>query len=153
MRPVLRFRYTPTSAQLTASFRYWIDYIVPGTGKAKREPVAGADDPKAYWIEEARAAEGKRKAQKVEAPRVLQRAPEEKMTFKGLAKWYLGQEKVKALRYFPTLTINLTSFNQELGDIIVGQIKSVDLENYQAKRKREGTRTLMWIGRVRPHAP
>jgi len=138
---------------LTASFRYWIDYIVPGTGKAKREPVAGADDPKAYWIEEARAAEGKRKAQKVEAPRVLQRAPEEKMTFKGLAKWYLGQEKVKALRYFPTLTINLTSFNQELGDIIVGQIKSVDLENYQAKRKREGTRTLMWIGRLRPHAP
>ena len=38
--------------------RYWIDYIVPGTGKAKREPVAGGEDPKAYSIEEARAAEG-----------------------------------------------------------------------------------------------
>jgi hypothetical protein len=71
MRPVLRFRYTPTSAQLTASFRYWIDYIVSGTGKAKREPVAGADDRKGYSIEEAKAAEGKRKAQKVESPRVL----------------------------------------------------------------------------------
>ena len=118
--------------------RYWIDFIVPGTGKAKREPVAGADDPKAYSIEEARAAEGKRKAQKVEAPRVLQRAPEEKMTFKKLAEWYLGQEKVMALRYFPTLKINLASFNQELGDTIVGQIKSGVLENYQAKRKREG---------------
>jgi hypothetical protein len=60
---------------------------VPGTGRAKREPVAGADDPKAYSIEEARAAEGKRKGQKVETPRVLQRAPEEKMTFKELAQW------------------------------------------------------------------
>ncbi len=125
-------------AKRAQKVRYWIDYIVPGTGKAKREPVAGAEDPKAYSIEEARAAEGKRKAQKVETPRVLQRAPEEKMTFKELAKWYLGQEKVKALRYFPTLTINLNSFNQELGDTIVGQIKPADLENYQAKRKREG---------------
>jgi len=60
------------------------------------------------------------------------------MTFKELSKWYLGLEKVKALRYFPTLTINLASFNQELGGTIVGQIKSVDLENYQAKRKVEG---------------
>jgi hypothetical protein len=25
--------------------RYWIDYIVQGTGKAKREPVAGVNDP------------------------------------------------------------------------------------------------------------
>jgi integrase len=125
-------------AKRAQKIRYWIDYIVPGTGKAKREPVAGVDDPKAYSVEEARAAEGKRKAQKVEAPRVLQRAPEERMTFKKLAEWYLGQEKVKALRYFPTLKINLASFNQEIGDTIVGQIKSGALENYQAKRKREG---------------
>ncbi|MDR3567347.1 MAG: site-specific integrase [Syntrophobacteraceae bacterium] len=60
------------------------------------------------------------------------------MTFKELTVWYLGQEKVKALRYFPTLSINLASFNQELGDKIVGQIKPFDLENYQAKRKIEG---------------
>ncbi|MHC1726873.1 MAG: site-specific integrase [Syntrophobacteraceae bacterium] len=60
------------------------------------------------------------------------------MTFKEIAKWYLGQEKVKALRYYPTLTINLASFNQGLGDTIVGQIKPSDLENYQAKRKIEG---------------
>lgn len=77
-------------------------------------------------------------AQKIETPRILQRAPEEKMTFKELSKWYLGLEKVMSLRYFPTLTINLTSFNQELGDIIVGQIKPADLENFQAKHKREG---------------
>jgi hypothetical protein len=55
-----------------------------------------------------------------------------------LAKWYLGQEKVKALRYFPTLTINLAGFNQDLGDTIVCQIKSGSLGNYQAKRKKEG---------------
>lgn len=118
--------------------RYWIDYVVPGTGKARREPVAAANDPKAYSIEEARAAEGKRKAQKVEAPRVLQRAPEEKRTFKELTKWYTGLEKIKSKRYFPTLQINLASFNKEFGDTIVGQIKPVDLENYQAKRKAAG---------------
>src|SRR5208337_1461147 len=138
MRPVLRFRYTPTSAQLTASFRYWIDYIVPGTGKAKREPVAGADDPKAFSIEEARAAEGKRMAQKVETPRILQRAPEEKMTFQQLTDWYLALEKVKAKAYFETLKFNLASFNKEFGDIIVSQIKPSQIENFQAKQKAAG---------------
>jgi len=71
-------------AKRAQKVRYWIDYIVPGTGKAKREPVAGASDPRAYSIEEARAAHGKRKAQKIEAPSVLQRAPEERMTFQKL---------------------------------------------------------------------
>jgi integrase len=108
---------------------------VPGTGKAKREPVASADDPKAYSIEEAKAAEGKRKAQKVEAPRVLQRAPEEKMTFQQLTNWYWGLEKVKAKTYFSTLSFNLASFNKDFGDIIVSQIKPSQIENFQAKQK------------------
>ncbi|SPF42642.1 conserved hypothetical protein [Syntrophobacter sp. SbD1] len=122
-------------AKRAKKVRFWIDYIVPGTGKAKREPVAGADDPKAYSIEEARAAEGKRKAQKVEAPRVLQRAPEEKMTFQELTDWYLKLEKVKAKAYFDTLKFNLASFNKEFGGIIVSQIKPSEIENFQAKQK------------------
>lgn len=103
-------------AKRAQKVRYWIDYIVPGTGKAKREPVASADNPKAYSIEEARAAEGKRKSQKVETPRVLQRAPEENMTFQQLTNWYLELEKVKAKAYFGTLSINLASFNKDFGE-------------------------------------
>jgi integrase len=125
-------------AKRAQKVRFWIDYIVLGTGKAKREPGAGADDPKGYSIEEARAAEGKRKAQKVEAPRVLQRAPEEKMPFKELTNWYLKLENVKAKAYFPTLSFNLASFNKEFGDIIVSQIKPSQIENFQAKQKATG---------------
>jgi integrase len=125
-------------AKRAQKVRFWIDYVVPGTGKAKREPVAGADDPKAYSIEEARAAEGKRKAQKVEAPRILQKVPEEKMTFQELTNWHLKLEKVKAKAYFETLKINLASFNSEFGSIIVSQIKPSQIENFQAKQKAAG---------------
>ncbi len=124
-------------AKRAKKVRYWINYTMPD-GKQRREPVAAAGDPAAYSIEEARAAEGKRKAQKVENPRILQRVPEEKMTFQQLTDWYLGQEKVKAKRYFPTVQINLASFNKQFGGVIVGQIKPADLENYQAKRKADG---------------
>ena len=40
-------------------------------------------------IEEARAAEGKRKAQKFENPGILEKVPAERMTFAELADWYL----------------------------------------------------------------
>ncbi len=124
-------------AKKSKKVRYWINYLLPN-GKQRREPVASADDPAAYSIEEARAAEGKRRAQKRETPRILQRAPEERMTFQQLTDWYLGQEKVKALAYYPTLCINLNNFNAELGNYIVSQIKLSDIENYQAKRKKAG---------------
>ncbi|MGO9370835.1 MAG: tyrosine-type recombinase/integrase [Syntrophobacteraceae bacterium] len=118
--------------------RYWIDYIVPGTGKAKREPVAGANDPRAYSIEEARAAEGKRKAQRVETPRILQEAPQERMTFEKLSDWYLKLEKIKGTKYYKTLQINFKNFNADFGEMLISQLKPIDLENYQAKRKKAG---------------
>ncbi len=110
--------------------KYWIQYRLPD-GKQRKECVGTS-------IEEARAAEGKRKAQKVENPRILQKIPEEKMTFQELTEWYLSLEKVKSQAYYPTLKINLASFNVELGAKIISQIKPVDLENYQAKRKAAG---------------
>lgn len=123
-------------AKRSQKVRYWIDYIVPGTGKAKREPVAGANDPRAYSIEEARAAEGKRKAQRVETPRILQEAPQERMTFEKLSDWYLNLEKIKATRYYNTLKINFKNLNAEFGETLIWQLKPIDLENYQAKRKK-----------------
>ena len=110
--------------------RYWINYTLPG-GKQRREAVG-------FSIEEARTAEGKRRAQKYENPRILQKVPEEKMTFQELADWYLGQEKVKMKAYYATLQYNLRSFNEEFGGKIVSRIKPADIENYQARRKKEG---------------
>ena len=108
--------------------KYWIDYRV--NGKSRREPVG-------YSIEEARDADGKRRTQKREN-RIFDIMPEAKMTFQELADWYLDLEKVKARAYYGTLQTNLKTFNSEFGAIIVNQIKLVDLENYQAKRKEAG---------------
>ena len=92
------------------SVRYWINYNMPD-GKQRREPVG-------FSIEEAKTAEGKRRTQKYENPRILQKVPEQRMTFQQLADWYLGLEKVKALAYFPTLKINLATFNEVFGNYI-----------------------------------
>jgi len=116
-------------AKKSKRVRFWINYRLPG-GKQKREFVG-------YSIEEARDADGKRRVQKREN-RIFDIKPDAKMSFNELSKWYLALEKVKSLAYYPTLTINLNSFNSEFGNIIVNTIKPVDLENYQAKRKAEG---------------
>ena len=109
--------------------RYWITYRLPG-GKQKRESVG-------YSIEEARDANGKRRVQKREN-RIFDIKPDATMAFEELAKWYLDLEKVKSRAYYQTLTINLNSFLSVFGNFIVGQIKPTDLENLQAKRKKEG---------------
>jgi integrase len=111
--------------------KYWVNYGIPGTKKQRRECVGTS-------IEEARAADGKRRAQRYENPRILQKVPEQRMSFQQLTDWYLGLEKVKARAYFPTLKINLASFNEVFGNYIVSNIKPADLENYQARRKAEG---------------
>ena len=108
--------------------RYWISYRLPG-GKQRREVVG-------YSIEEAKDAEGKRRSQKREN-RIFDIKLETKMTFRELTEWYLGLEKVKNLRYYRSLQIYVKTFNEEFGNQIVGKIKVTDLENYQARRKRE----------------
>jgi len=53
-------------------------------------------------IQDARAADGKRKGQKKEN-RIFDIKPESKMTFQELSDWYLSLEKVKALKSYPAL--------------------------------------------------
>jgi hypothetical protein len=117
-----------SKAKRSARVRYWIAYRVQG--KQKRESVG-------FSLEEAKAAEGKRRAQKKEG-RIFDMLPEAKMTFRELTEWYLSIEKRKTLKYYSTLKINLNSFNAVFGNTVVGQLKPVDLENYQAKRKAQG---------------
>ena len=59
------------------------------------------------------------------------------MTFQELSEWYLCLEKVKALPSYWLLNLCLKKFNSIFGNVIVSHIKPTDLENYQAKRKKE----------------
>jgi len=108
--------------------KYWINFNVPGEG-VRREYVG-------YSIEEARDADGKRRTQKREN-RIFDMLPEAKMTFKELAAWYLDLSKVKALRSYSNVKLCLKNFNKVFGPRIVGDIKQLDLEEYQEKRAGE----------------
>ena len=91
-----------------------------------------------YSIVEARAAEGKRKAQKVESPKILKRLPENKMTFQELTDWYTELPKVKLKKYYPSLKFYLAAFNKEFGKKTIINISSTDMGNYQAIMSEAG---------------
>jgi integrase len=110
--------------------RYWIHYRTP-TGKQRWE-YAGMS------IEEARAGEGKRKAQKVENPGILEKVPADRMTFNELAAWYLDLSQVKKLASLRRIKSALANFNNVFGDRIVSSLKPLDLEDYQDKREEAG---------------
>jgi integrase len=110
--------------------RYWVNYRLPN-GKQRREAVG-------YLIEEARAAEGKRKAQKYENPGILEKVPAEKMTFAELIDWYLKLKSVQKLASFKRVKGALANFNRVFGDRVVSSIRPVDLEDYQYQREEEG---------------
>jgi len=110
--------------------RYWVNYRL-ANGTQRREAVG-------YLIEEARAAEGKRKAQKYENPGILEKVPAEKMTFTDLAAWYLDLNPVKKLASFERVKGALGNFNKVFGDRIVSSLNPLDLEDYQDKREADG---------------
>jgi integrase len=116
--------------------RYWISYYLPN-GKQRRELVKGKGlDPTS--IEDARKMHSKRVVQKIEEQDVFDIKPQIKMTFDELAKWYLGNEKVKALASFKTIQTYVNKFLGEFGDIKAGEIRLADLEDLQEKRRKEG---------------
>ena len=115
------------AAKRAKKVRYWVNYRLPG-GTQRREPVS-------FSLEEARAAEGKRKAQKYENPGILEKVPAERMTFAELSEWYLGLNQVKKLASIDRVKGALDNFNRIFGDRIVSSLKPLDLENYQDKRE------------------
>ena len=115
-------------AKKSKRVRYWIAFYLPG--KKKRRELVG------YSIDEARAAMGKRRAQKKEN-RIFDMLPESKMTFEELAKWYLDLKTVKNLSSYKRVKQGIDAFNAVLGDYRANEIKPVDLENYQLKREEE----------------
>lgn len=110
--------------------RYWVVNRLPN-GKQRWEPVG-------LSIEEARAAEGKRRAQKVENPGILEKVPAERMTFAELADWYLDLSPVKKLSSYNRIRQGIANFNRAFGTRIVSTLKPLNLEEYQEKREEEG---------------
>ena len=108
---------------------YWVGYRLP-SGKQKQEPVGTS-------IDEARAAEGRKKAQKKEG-KLFDIKEDARMTFSELAGWYLDLEKVKALASYDIVKITLSKFNKVFGDMVIARITPADLENYQAIRLKAG---------------
>jgi len=138
-------------AKRSAKVRYWVSYHLPakrvirkdGTEKTvypQRREICDRENP--FSIELARAADGKRKAQKVETPSILERLPEETMTFKELSDWYLKRFRVRAkvedLRDTKGPKVCLDNFNALYGDRIVRTITVGDLEDYREQRKQKG---------------
>jgi integrase len=88
-------------------------------------------------IEDARAADGKRKTQKKEN-RIFDILPDSKMTFDELTEWFLKLDTVKKLSSFDRVEGALKNFNNAFGTLKVLDIKQTDLESYQEKRSKQG---------------
>lgn len=123
-------------AKKSKRVRYWINFKMPD-GRQCRQAVGGLEGLDPFSIEDARDADSKRKVQKREH-RIFDILPQAEMTFEELSKWYLGLESVKSRRYYLILSLSLMKFNRVFGNRIVGDIKFSEIENYQAKRKKEG---------------
>ncbi|WP_020585842.1 tyrosine-type recombinase/integrase [Desulfobacter curvatus] len=121
--------------------KYWIQFRIPDGHTIKDgKRIAKYKQRKEYVgisIEDAKAADGKRKAQKKEG-RVFDMLPESTMTFEELTEWYLELPRLKKLAYYNVLKVYLASFNSVFGHRFVKDLKSVDLENYQIQRKDQG---------------
>jgi len=106
--------------------KYWVAYRLPG-GKQKTEYIGTSLDD----------------AKDVDAERRSQRAKgnlpyKSRITFDQLRKWYVSLEKVKALASYRQVCTGLRRFCSVYGGDQVNQLKQVNLENLQMKRKAEG---------------
>jgi len=90
-----------------------------------------------YSLSDARAADGKRKAQKKEN-RIFDMLPESKITFQELTDWYLELPSVNRLKTFERVAIGIERFNESFGKRMVMDIRQSDLEAYQGRRLDKG---------------
>ncbi len=124
------------TAKKSQRVKYWISYRLPD-GTQRRESVDAMEDLDGHSIEDARAAMAKRTVQRKEN-RVMDMLPKSKVTFGGLIGWYLSLDKVRKLRSYIRVEVALNNFNAVFKDMIVNDVKHLDLENYQEKREEQG---------------
>ena len=123
-------------AKQSKRLHYWLFYRLGGKQKWELVYDQETGEPTSS-LQYAKDAEGKRRSQKREN-RIFDIKLDTTMTFNELTEWYLNLEKLKALSSYWLIKLSLKKFNSVFGDTIISKVKSSDLENYQAKRKREG---------------
>ena len=116
-------------AKRSGRVRYWITYRLPG-GMQRKELVGAS-------IDDARAADGKRRGQKREG-RVFEMMPDSKATFTGLETWYTEKAEVVALASFERIKSAFKVFNKTFGQTIAGNLLPQDLEEYRTARLHAG---------------
>lgn len=109
--------------------RYFLEYRLPN-GKKKRE-FAG------HSLREAKEKSSERTLQRAHG-KLIGSLDQQTMTCQQVTDWYLGLEKTKGLSYYANMVYNFREINQELGQVRTMDLRQVDLENYQAKRKKRG---------------
>ena len=115
-------------AKRSGRVKFYNDFYLPG-GKRRREYVGMS-------IDEARAAEGKRRGQKREG-RIFDMIPDSKKTFAELGEWYLENDKVKGLAYFKATRRHLDIFGAEYGRLSVGDLRLEHLQSFQIKASKD----------------
>ena len=116
-------------AKKSGRVRLWITYYLPGN--KKRWELAGES------LDDAKSLEADRRLLKKSGrlPEVMRGS---KLTFKGLADWYLKLENVKALASADIIGMKLDKFNAEFGSWPVNSITAADLKNFRAKLQNQG---------------
>ena len=117
-------------AKRSERVNYWINFRLPN-GKQRRELVGKK-------LSDAQAADGKRKAQKKENPKVLEIINDNKITFSQLAEWYMNLQSVKQLASYERIEICSRNFTNTFGDTKISDLCLTDLEDYQIKRLKHG---------------
>ena len=108
---------------------FWVKHRVPGNRKQHYQRCESIND--------ARALDGKRKAQKKEN-RYFEMLPENDITFEELSDWYLKLEVVKALKMYAILKVHIKIWNGQFGGLQVNRIKKSSIENFRTKLLKTG---------------
>jgi integrase len=127
--------------------RYWVQWYVPGeknkkgeVGKVQKRELSG------YSIDEAKALDGKRKAQKHENPNALQKQRTYRLTVTEIVNWYLGKGEIDGLTHegvlnktrYPQIEHNLNRFSEDYGFMPISNIKVAHLQQFQNRLLGEG---------------
>lgn len=114
-------------ARRSGRVRYWITYRLPG-GMQRKEFVGAS-------LEDARAADGKRKGQKREG-RVFDMLPDTKKSFAELSAWFMELEKIKALKSYKALKRHVALINQTFGKQRISNLTREALQGFQLELRR-----------------
>ena len=106
--------------------KYWVVYRLPD-GKQRAEYIG-------ISLDDAKDIDAERRSQKAKGGLPYK----SRITFEELKEWYVSLEKIKVLASYRQVCIGLRRFCSGYGASQVNQLKAVDLENLQMKRKAEG---------------